>query len=87
MTPTAPQPNTTAKIELPILIWAGNNTIYKNFVAKAEFVGGETRYVRDLETLKGYKNKMLFFVETDGHYAPRDMYDYAVQHEMRIIRA
>lgn len=70
-------------IEMPILVFCTDYATYMRFVRMSELNQGETKQIKNLEDLRGFKDKLLMVIERGE--LPLDLRYYAKDHNIRMV--
>lgn len=76
-------PHQEVEITIPVLVAADSENAYRQFCAAAQFRPGDTKFIRDVLDLHGWKDKVLLMV---GYPPDRGkIIEYAKYHGIRVV--
>ncbi len=72
----------------PILVLAETAEVFERFWRQAGLQRNEVEWIHELENIRGFQDKTLMTVGYFGNIADVHLiFDYAKQHNIRIVRA
>lgn len=73
----------TDQLSFPILALCANHTTYMRFVRLSELNANEAKQIKNLDDLRGYKDKLIMVIERE--LLTPDLLDYAKGYNIRMV--